>query len=86
MTTNYAAAPCAGDLSEIWFSRRTSEQEQAKQKCGGCTMRQVCLDEQMAHEAGMDVHHRAGVFGGLTAKQRVSLRRQIAAAEREAAA
>ena len=63
--------PCTG-LHELFFtgSEDPKLREAAKQVCGGCPLRQVCLDTAMEYGS----HAQHGIFGGLTAGERRALK------------
>lgn len=70
------AACTSGDL-EMWFSSNPHEIRAAKKVCRDCPVRLLCL--KFAYEN----NERSGVWGGLTAEQRV---RALNKAKREAVA
>lgn len=63
--------PCTG-LHELFFTGAEDPKlrESAKQICGDCPLRQVCLDTAMEY----GVHAQHGIFGGLTAGERRALK------------
>ena len=66
-------------FEDQWFKERrpyTEALAKARTHCDGCPVRWECLDMEMSAEHKMAEHHRAGVFGGLTAQQRHALERR----------
>jgi WhiB family redox-sensing transcriptional regulator len=71
---DYAA--CQGYDPELWFpvtevGPGADQTRQAKAVCASCPVRSECL--RWAQDAGVT----DGVFGGLTADERVAMRRQL---------
>lgn len=66
-------AECIGAPTEIFFPTSMSiyRYDEAKMICGGCRVREQCLDSVMHLE---DLEDRWGVFGGLTPPERAELR------------
>ncbi|MFJ2743347.1 WhiB family transcriptional regulator [Streptomyces sp. NPDC087440] len=63
------SALCAQTGPEFFFPEPGSSTREAKQLCGACDMRAACLDYALTHD------ERFGVWGGLSEKERYSLRR-----------
>ena len=68
-------AACVGQDGNLFFPLSSTEasdavRDRAKEVCGGCPVRQPCLD--WALEVGVD----DGIFGGLTARERRTLKRR----------
>jgi hypothetical protein len=66
-------AACTG-LADLFFGAtdaNTVRVEQAKGLCASCPLKQACLEQAME----MPVREQYGVFGGLTAAERLELRR-----------
>ncbi|MFE6161701.1 WhiB family transcriptional regulator [Streptomyces sp. NPDC056486] len=62
-------ALCAQTGSEFFFPEPGSSVREAKYICQLCEMRTACLDYALAND------ERFGVWGGLSEKERLSLRR-----------
>jgi WhiB family redox-sensing transcriptional regulator len=62
-------ALCAQTGAEFFFPEPGSSVREAKRICGMCEMRPACL------EYALDNDERFGVWGGLSEKERLSLRR-----------
>ncbi|MFI6334170.1 WhiB family transcriptional regulator [Streptomyces sp. NPDC050535] len=62
-------ALCAQTGAEFFFPEPGSSVREAKRICGMCAMRPACLDY------ALDNDERFGVWGGLSEKERLSLRR-----------
>ncbi|MGC5566333.1 WhiB family transcriptional regulator [Streptomyces sp. FR-108] len=62
-------ALCAQTGSDFFFPEPGSSVREAKQICGMCEMRSACLEYALNHD------ERFGVWGGLSEKERLSLRR-----------
>lgn len=62
-------ALCAQTGAEFFFPEPGSSVREAKRICGMCAMRSACL------EYALDNDERFGVWGGLSEKERLSLRR-----------
>jgi hypothetical protein len=58
-------ARCAQSDPEAWFPEAGEHSADAKAICGGCPIRQQCLDYALAEDI------RWGVWGGLTAAERL---------------
>ncbi len=63
-------ALCAQAGPEFFFPAPGSSTREAKQLCGACEGRVACLEYALAHD------ERFGVWGGLSEKERVRLKRQ----------
>ena len=66
-------ANCIGYPLEVFFPRGNRIPQLALDACAACPVRQRCLDEAL-YEEGRD-YDAYGIRGGLTAKQRDSLRK-----------
>lgn len=67
-------AACRGTNPDSFFVRGAAQARPAQQLCGGCGVREACLDYALTNDIDF------GVWGGLTERQRRSLqRRQYAA-------
>ena len=62
-------ALCAQTGADFFFPEPGSSVREAKRICGMCEMRTACLDYALAHD------ERFGVWGGLSEKERLHLRR-----------
>ncbi|MDQ1034934.1 WhiB family redox-sensing transcriptional regulator [Streptomyces sp. V3I8] len=62
-------ALCAQTGSDFFFPEPGSSVREAKQICGMCEMRSACLEYALNHD------ERFGVWGGLSEKERLGLRR-----------
>jgi WhiB family redox-sensing transcriptional regulator len=62
-------ALCAQTGAEFFFPEPGSSVRDAKRICGLCEMRPACLQYALAND------ERFGVWGGLSEKERLSLRR-----------
>jgi WhiB family redox-sensing transcriptional regulator len=63
-------ALCAQAGPEFFFPAPGSSTREAKQLCGACEGRLACLEYALSHD------ERFGVWGGLSEKERVRLKRQ----------
>ncbi len=71
-------AACRGADLDVFFPGRGESAEPARRVCAGCPVRQPCLDYALSH----GITH--GIWGGLTDRDRRSLRvHRTAAARRE---
>jgi hypothetical protein len=52
----------------------------ARRVCQSCPVRLLCLDTAMRTEGDLDALERAGMWGGLTPRERVALRKATAGA------
>ena len=64
-----AQALCAQTGADFFFPEPGSSVREAKRICGMCEMRSACL------EYALDNDERFGVWGGLSEKERLELRR-----------
>lgn len=62
-------ALCAQTGADFFFPEPGSSVREAKRICGMCEMRTACLDYALAND------ERFGVWGGLSEKERLNLRR-----------
>jgi WhiB family redox-sensing transcriptional regulator len=62
-------ALCAQTGADFFFPEPGSSVREAKRICGMCEMRSACLDYAMNND------ERFGVWGGLSEKERLELRR-----------
>ncbi|MFD4570889.1 WhiB family transcriptional regulator [Streptomyces sp. NPDC058417] len=62
-------ALCAQTGADFFFPEPGSSVREAKRICGMCEMRPACLAHALAHD------ERFGVWGGLSEKERLHLRR-----------
>ncbi|MEV5904573.1 MULTISPECIES: WhiB family transcriptional regulator [Streptomyces] len=62
-------ALCAQTGAEFFFPEPGSSVREAKRICGMCEMRSACL------EYALDNDERFGVWGGMSEKERLNLRR-----------
>ncbi|MFI5805259.1 WhiB family transcriptional regulator [Streptomyces sp. NPDC051561] len=65
-------ALCAQTGPEFFFPEPGSSTREAKQLCGACDMRAVCLEFALTHD------ERFGVWGGFSEKERQEMRRSDA--------
>jgi WhiB family redox-sensing transcriptional regulator len=63
------SALCAQTGPEFFFPAPGSSTREAKQLCGACPEREACLAYALEHD------ERFGVWGGLSERERLSLRR-----------
>ena len=65
-------AACRGLDAEIFYPETDDEADAdaAKAVCGGCPVRQACLEHALAHR------EREGVWGGTTERERRRILRQ----------
>ncbi|WEH40759.1 WhiB family transcriptional regulator [Streptomyces sp. AM 2-1-1] len=78
LTVQWARAACRGLDTDTWFPEgRTADanaaRAEAKAICLSCPIREDCLADALAEEAGTGASTRQGIRGGLTAKQRYTL-------------
>jgi WhiB family redox-sensing transcriptional regulator len=74
---------CEGIDPDELFTTSVAEQRRiAKTVCTGCPALDVCLEWALAFEAGVGHSGRAGIYGGLTPRQRakVASQRKVAPA------
>lgn len=50
--------------------------DEAKAVCDGCPVRRQCLDYALRIEGGAEAGSRAGIWGGLTPRERHAIHRQ----------
>lgn len=53
-----SALPCRNGDADLWFAEAPAELEEAKSRCGGCPLRQACL------EGALERAEPWGVWGG----------------------
>ncbi|MGH9067676.1 MAG: WhiB family transcriptional regulator [Acidimicrobiales bacterium] len=63
-------AACRGLDPDIFYPVDDEDAEEAKAVCGGCPVRQACLEHALAHR------ERDGVWGGATERERRRIVRQ----------
>ena len=63
----------------VFFPERDGRGAEARRICGLCTVRDICLAEALAEEAGTARSDRYGYRGGLGPTQRAQLDREAAA-------
>lgn len=63
------SANCLGVDPDLFFPERGGSTEEAKEVCQGCVVRQECLDYAMRND------EKRGVWGGLSRRERIDLRR-----------
>lgn len=70
------AAACKGRPLDWWFPSTAGGPgyEKARKICMGCEERSACL-ELVMREEGTTIHHRHGMYGGLTPPERDRLAR-----------
>ncbi|MEV5320366.1 WhiB family transcriptional regulator [Streptomyces sp. NPDC052687] len=68
-STWQAQALCAQTGADFFFPEPGSSVREAKRICGMCEMRAACLEYALTHD------ERFGVWGGLSEKERLRLRR-----------
>lgn len=64
------SALCAEVDPELWFPRKGEPSAPAKLLCGRCDVRAECL------EYALEMNEQFGVWGGLSTKERMTLRRR----------
>lgn len=64
-----AAAACRGTDPDLFFTERGEKTSDAKAVCGGCPVREECLDY------ALDNVEKFGVWGGLSERERRRVRR-----------
>ena len=70
-------AACRGTDLEVFFPERGESAGPARQVCAGCPVRQACLDYAITNRIAY------GVWGGLTERERRTLRSRWVRASRE---
>lgn len=73
-------ANCLGVNPELFFPERGASTTEAKEVCRGCVVRKACL------EYALTTREVYGIWGGKSENQRRKMRRERAAAARQAAA
>lgn len=63
-------ANCLGLDPDLMFPERGNPAHQAKQICAGCTVRAECLEFSLLN------NERFGIWGGLSAKERLPIHRR----------
>ena len=77
----YTQAACIGQYTELWFPERKAyvaghpSGDAAKKICDKCPVRVECLADALAEERG--ALKRYGIRGGLSAKERMHLQKQL---------
>ncbi|WP_369377081.1 WhiB family transcriptional regulator [Streptomyces sp. cg36] len=66
-----AGAACVGEDTDLFFASAPRAVDAAKRICAHCPVRVACLRQAMANG------EMYGVFGGLTADERHTLRRRL---------
>lgn len=66
-----AGRSCVDVDPNLFFSTLREDERAAKAVCQGCPVREVCL------EIALTTHQEHGVWGGLTEKERRSLKRRL---------
>lgn len=71
-------SPECAQYPEVFFPEETdtTTRRQAKKVCGGCEIREACLEAALVLEAGRVASGRYGIWGGLDEQQRASLARK----------
>jgi WhiB family transcriptional regulator, redox-sensing transcriptional regulator len=67
-------ANCLGVDPDLFFPDRGETTREAKEVCQGCVVREDCLEYALSH------NERFGIWGGMSERERRSLRRQRALA------
>lgn len=67
---------CYGYNPELWFSPKPEDVAEAKAICARCEHKEKCLILALRAEGGIGVDSRAGVYGGLTERERAQLSRK----------
>lgn len=67
---------CAGVDLDLFFPKRGESAREAKEVCGGCEVREECLEYALA------TGQKYGIWGGMSERQRRRMRRQRALAVR----
>jgi WhiB family redox-sensing transcriptional regulator len=63
------SANCLGVDPDLFFPERGGSTEEAKEVCRGCVVQAECLDYAMQND------EKRGVWGGLSRRERIDLRR-----------
>lgn len=66
-------AACADVDIKVFFVEKGDNIRKAKAICAECPVRRTCLEEALKFEEG-SIRYSSGVFGGLSAHERVRLR------------
>lgn len=69
------AAACAGEDFALFFPADGPPSNRAVAICWACPVRRACLETALEHEAGRHHAYRAGLWGGLSPKDRYQLDR-----------
>ena len=81
MTTTLSGAACFGLNPAIFFPPAGKKHAQeAKRICAGCPVRLRCLRDALEVEGDADTRGRHGIYGGLTAWERMQLNKRRRAA------
>jgi WhiB family redox-sensing transcriptional regulator len=48
-----SALPCRNGDADLWFAEAPAELEEAKSRCGGCPLRQACLDGALERDRAL---------------------------------
>lgn len=72
-------ANCLGVSPDLFFPERGASLKEAKEVCRGCVVREECLDYAIRNV------ERWGVWGGMSERERRSIRRQQKAQAKAAA-
>jgi WhiB family redox-sensing transcriptional regulator len=77
------APECMND-PDVWFpdDDKRSSRALPKRICGGCPLRDACLEAVMTMEGGRRASSRYGVWGGLDERERETLARRRREARR----
>lgn len=68
-------ALCGNVDPSVFFPVKGGSSREAKRICGICPVKQQCLDFALERESQHDASVMAGIYGGLSPKQRAELRR-----------
>ena len=81
MTTTLSGAACFGLNPAIFFPPAGKKHAQeAKRICAGCPVRLQCLRDALEVEGDADTRGRHGIYGALTAWERMQLNKRRRAA------
>lgn len=71
-------AACIGVSTNVFFAdhRNSAKVKEAKAICGRCEVSAACLEAEMTFEGNLPAVMRAGIRGGLDAKERHALYRR----------
>lgn len=67
--SEHQLTPCKVNDPELWFSRRKTDRERAKQLCRGCPQREACLAATLELERSLG-HILVGIHAGTTETER----------------